>query len=207
MDEGSVDREQRVGARWRTVFLLAYCAVVLLCLANGDDSVRILGVLNVPLLAFLLARRWLDTALDDLPRWWRWLAYRGWHGKHRAFDDHRVRVLDGERDTPSRVFAADIFEILNLKPSATEIAKLKVRYDHNLFQSVESPAEGEWLFTDAACLAFVRAYLDDERSDRGRTALRLSLWLERSVFMPIDNRRTAQTGKDYPFTSSLQRNL
>jgi hypothetical protein len=99
------------------------------------------------------------------------------------------------------VFAADIFEILNLKPSAMEIATLEARCGNAFFQGVESPAEGEWLFTDAACLAFVRAYLDDQRSDRGRTALRLTQWLERSVFMPIDNRRTAQTGKDYPFTS------
>src|SRR5262249_19517931 len=113
--------------------------------------------------------------------------------------------LEGESDAPSRVFAVDIFEILDLKPSAMEIARLRVRYDHNLLQSAESPTEGEWLFTDAACLAFVRAHLDDQRSERGRTALRLSLWLERSVFMPIDNRRTAQTGKDYPFTSSLLR--
>lgn len=201
MEEGSVDREQRAGARWRTFFLVAYCAFVLFCLTNPDHLARILGVLNVPLVAFLLARRFMDTALDDLPRWCRWVLYRGWHGTYRAFDDHRVRVLDGEKDTPSRVFAADIFEILNLKPSALEIAKLEVRHHHDLFQGVESPAKGEWLFTDAACLAFVRTHLDDQRSDRGRTALRLTQWLERSVFMPIDNRRTAQTGKDYPFTS------
>ena len=201
MEEGSVDREQRAGARWRTVFLIAYCAFVVFCLTSYDYLLLIFGVLNVPLVVFFLVRRFMDTALDDVPRWWRWYMHLGWHGKHRAFDDYRVRVLDGEKDTPSRVFAADIFEILNLKPSAMEIGMLEARCGNDFFKGVESPAEGEWLFTDAACLAFVRAYLDDQRSDRGRTALRLTQWLERSVFMPIDNRRTAQTGKDYPFTS------
>ena len=49
-------------------------------------------------------------------------------------------------------------------------------------------------------MAYVRGHMDDQRSPRGRTAHKLALWLERSVFMPIDNRRTAATGKTFPFT-------
>jgi hypothetical protein len=33
----------------------------------------------------------------------------------------------------------------------------------------------------------------------------LVLWLERTVFMPIDNRRTAETGKTYAFTREAAR--
>ncbi len=203
MEEGPVDRERRAGALWRILIVVAYGSFIVYCLAS--DELRIFGVLNVVPLAFLLSRMFLDAALDDAPYWWRWLVYLGWHGSHRAFDDRRVRVLDGARDTPSRVFAADIFGILDLQPSPVEIAKLEARYAPHFFQGVEPPAEGEWLFTDAACLAYVRAHLDDQRSERGRTALKLALWLERSVFMPIDNRRTAATGKQYPFTRETAR--
>jgi hypothetical protein len=51
----------------------------------------------------------------------------------------------------------------------------------------------------------VRAHLDDRRTPRGRTAQLLVLWLERTVFMPIDNRRTAETGKTYAFTREAAR--
>ena len=47
--------------------------------------------------------------------------------------------------------------------------------------------------------------LDDRRTPRGRTAQLLVLWLERTVFMPIDNRRTAETGKTYAFTRETAR--
>src|SRR4029077_1438942 len=59
MEEGSVDREQRAGARWRTVFLIAYCAFVVFCLTNDDYLLLIFGVLNVPLVVFLLVRRFM----------------------------------------------------------------------------------------------------------------------------------------------------
>ena len=181
MEESDLDRAHRRGQRWRVVFIAAYCALVVYCLAT--PAFRIVGILLIPGGAYLLARRFLNVAFDDVPHWWRKLAYRGWHGKYRAFDDCRVRVIDGERDAPSRVFAADIFAILDLPP----------------------PEDGESLFTDAACVAFVRGYLDEQRSPRGRTAHKLALWLERSVFMPIDNRRTAATGKSYAFTKETAR--
>ncbi len=56
-----------------------------------------------------------------------------------------------------------------------------------------------------ACLRFVRAHLDDQRTARGRSAQLLALWLEREVFMPIDNRRTKATGKTYAFTHEAAR--
>ena len=52
---------------------------------------------------------------------------------------------------------------------------------------------------------YVRRFSGDQRTQRGRDALKLALWLERSVFMPIDNRRTAATGKLYPFSKELAR--
>ena len=193
MEEGPIDRAARAGAAWRAVLTVAYCAFVAYCLAN--PRTRIFGVLNVPVVAWLLARYVVKAAMDDVPQWWRRLVYRGWHGRYRAFEDRRVRVIDGERDTASRVFAADIFEILGETPSALELAKLEARYGAQFVRGTEGAAENEWLFTDAACLAYVR----------GRGAHKLALWLERSVFMPIDNRRTAATGKIYPFTKEAAR--
>ena len=62
----------------------------------------------------------MNVAFDDVPQWWRKLAYRGWHGKYRAFEDQRVRVIDGQGDEPSRVFAADIFDKLRRASRAGE---------------------------------------------------------------------------------------
>ena len=198
MEEGPVGRAERRGAYWRAFFLVAYCALVVYFLAS--EGLRTLGLMNLPLAAYFLSRSLVGGALEDVPYWFRRMVYRGWHGQYRAFDDRQVRVLDGAGDTPSRVFAEDIFGILELAPSATELARLKSRYAPDFFLGAGAPAEGKWLFSDAACLAFVRAQLDDQRSARGRTAHRLALWLERSVFMPIDTRRTMATGKDYLFS-------
>jgi len=200
---GDVDRADRRGRRWRAFFTAAYLAVVVWFLATPE--LRIVGLFLVPLAGFLLSRRFLDLALDDVPHWWRRFAYSGWHGRYRAFDGHRVRVIDGEKETPSRVYAADIFGILGLAPSPLELQKLEARFRGSFQRGAEGPEANEWLFDDAACIAFVRAHLDDRRTPRGRTAHLLALWLERTVFMPIDNRRTAETGKTYAFTREAAR--
>jgi len=93
----------------------------------ATPDLRIVGLYLVPLAGFLLSRRFLNLALDDLPHWWRRFAYSGWHGRYRAFEGHRVRVIDGEKERPSRVYAADIFGILGLAPSPLELQKLEAR--------------------------------------------------------------------------------
>ena len=200
---GDVDRADRRGRRWRAFFTVAYLAVVIGFLATPD--LRIVGLYLVPLAGFLLARRFLSLALDDVPHWWRRFAYSGWHGRYRAFEGHRVRVIDGEKERPSRVYAADIFGILGLAPSPLELQKLEARFRGSFQRWAKDSAANEWLFDDAACIAFVRTHLDDRRTPRGRTAQLLVLWLERTVFMPIDNRRTAETGKTYAFTREAAR--
>jgi hypothetical protein len=200
---GDVDRADRRGRRWRALFTAAYLAVVVCFLATPD--LRIVGLLLVPLAGFLVSRRFLNLALDDVPHWWRLFAYSGWHGRYRAFEGHRVRVIDGEKETPSRVYAADIFGILGLTPSLLELQKLEARFRGSFQRSAEGSEANEGLFDDAACIAFVCAHLDDRRTPRGRTAQLLVLWLERTVFMPIDNRRTAETGKTYAFTREAAR--
>jgi hypothetical protein len=147
----------------------------------------------------------LPILMDDAPYALRKLIYRGWHGKYRAFEGQRVRVLDGARATPSRVFAADIFKILGQTPSLTDLERLETRYAAGFEKGTEEPAEGEWLFTDEACVGYVRRHMDEQRTTRGRDAMKLALWLEREVFMPIDNRRTAETGKPYAFTKEAVR--
>jgi hypothetical protein len=68
------------------------------------------------------------------------LIYRGWHGKYRALDDHRVRVIDGQRDDPSLVFAQDIFEILDERPTAHEVAVLQARFAGCLMRGEDGEA-------------------------------------------------------------------
>ncbi len=197
-EEGSVDRQARFNKALLFVLFLAYCAVVVYLIVN--PSTRIVGVLNVALIGYLIPRWLLPVVMDDLPQLWRKAVYSGWHGKYRAFEDRRVRVLDGERHVPSRVFAADIFDVLGQSPSEVELAKLAARYGTGFDKGTEGLAEDEWLFVDEACLAYVRGHMDEQRTPRGRDAMKLALWLEREVFMPIDNRRTAETGKTYAFT-------
>jgi hypothetical protein len=47
--------------------------------------------------------------------------------------------------------------------------------------------------------------MDEQRTARGRDAMKLALWLERDVLMSIDNRRTAETGKTFAFTKETTR--
>ena len=58
---------------------------------------------------------------------------------------------------------------------------------------------------DEVCVGYVRNQMDEQRTTRGRDAMKLALWLERDVFMPIDNRRTAETGKTFAFTKETTR--
>lgn len=203
MEEGSLDRQARLRRIGGLILFAAYCALVVYLIVN--PATRILGVLNVPLVAYLGGRYFVRMVMDDLPQWGRQLAYRGWHGKYREFEGRRIRVIEGERDRPSRVFAADVFEVLGVTPSLTDFAKLEARYGIQFSQGTEAPARGEWLLTDEACLAYARGHMDNQRSERGRTAQRFALWLERTVFMPIDNRRSSQTGRTYAFTRQAAR--
>jgi len=195
------NREDR-NARWRSriafAFFLAYCAVVVYLLIN--PVTRIIGVFNVIPVAFIISHYFLKWAAFEPEYLWRKLVHHGWHGKYRAFDGQRVRVIDGERHTPSRVFAYDIFKILGQRPSLTDLEKLETRYGTGFEKGTEEPAEDEWLFVDEVCVGYVRNHMDEQRTARGRNAMKLALWLEREVFMPIDNRRTQETGKTYAFT-------
>jgi len=197
-EEGSVEREAKVKHALFLLFFVVCCAADVYLIMHPEW--RIVGVAASAFLALMLARIIVPIFMDDLSYAVRKLMYRGWHGKYRAFEDRRVRVLDGEKHTPSRVFAADIFDVLGVTPSASELAKLEARFGTGFQKGTEEPADGEWLFTDEACIAYVRSHRNESRTARGRDASKLALWLERQVFMPIDNRRTAETGKTYAFT-------
>ena len=203
MRESAVDQQQRIYTALLFVVFLAYCGVVVWLIIN--PTWRIVGVLNVVLIGYLIPRWVLPVVMEDVPYLWRKAVYAGWHGKYRAFEDQRVRVLDGERHTPSRVFAADIFDILGEKPSLTDLEKLQTRYGTGFEKGTEEPAEGEWLFTDEACVGYVQRHMDEQRTPRGRDAMKLAVWLEREVFMPIDNRRSLETGKTHAFTKEMIR--
>ena len=198
-DESPVDRQQRIYTALLFVVFLAYCGGVVYLIIS--PAWRIVGVLNVALIGYLIPRWVLPVVMEDVPYLWRKAVYAGWHGKYRAFEGQRVRIVDGERHTPSRVFAADIFDILGETPSLTDLAKLEARYG----TAFEKGADGDYLFADEACMTYVRGHMDEQRTSRGRDAMKLATWLEREVFMPIDNRRTAETGKTYAFTKETTR--
>ncbi|MBV9190312.1 MAG: hypothetical protein JO292_03735 [Betaproteobacteria bacterium] len=200
-EENAEDRAKRRRGHLSLVFFLAYSALVVYLLMN--PVTRIIGVFNVIVVGFMLSHYFLKFVMEHPQHWWRLLVYSGWHGKYRAFQGHRVRVIDGERYTPSRVFAADIFEILGQKPSLTDLELLQTRYATGFEKGTEDPAEDEWLFTDEACVGYVQRHMDEQRTQRGRDAMKLATWLEREVFMPIDNRRSAATGKTYAFTKEM----
>ncbi len=202
-EEGSVDQQARVYKALLFALFLAYCGVVVWLIIT--PSWRIVGVLNVALIGYLIPPWVLPVVMDDLPYLWRKAVYGGWHGKYRSFEDQRVRVIDGERLTPSRVFAYDIFAILGDTPSLTDLAKLEARYGTGFEKGTDERVEGEWLFTDEACMTYVRGHMNEQRTERGRDAMKLALWLERDVFMPIDNRRAAETGKTFAFTKETTR--
>src|SRR3954451_16343579 len=107
-EEGSVDRDTRRRGWLGLLFFFGYCSLVVYLLMN--PVTRIVGVFNVPVVDFMFSHYFLKSAMEDPQRWWRQLVYRRGDGKSLAFEDRRVRVLDGERHIPSRVFAADIFD-------------------------------------------------------------------------------------------------
>ena len=202
-EENAEDRAKRWRGRLSFVFFLAYSALVVYLLIN--PATRIIGVFNIIVVAFMLSHYFLKFVMEHPQHWWRQLVYRGWHGKYRAFQDQRVRVIDGVRHTPSRVFAHDIFKILKQTPSLSDLEALETRYGTGFEKGTEEPAEDEWLFTDEACVGYVQRHMDEQRTERGRDAMKLVIWLEREVFMPIDNRRSAETGKTYAFTREAVR--
>lgn len=201
MEENREDRNKRRRSWIGFAFFLAYCAVVVYLLIN--PVTRIIGVFNVVIVGFMISHYFLKFAAEEPAYWWRKLVYQGWHGKYRAFQGQRVRIIDGERFTPSRVFAYDIFKILGQNPSLTDLEKIQTRYGTGFEKGTEEPAEDEWLFTDEACVGYVQRHMDEQRTQRGRDAMKLVIWLEREVFMPIDNRRTKETGKTYAFTKEM----
>lgn len=202
-EESAVDQQHRIYTALLFVLFLVYCGVVVWLILSPNW--RIVGVLNVALVGYLIPRWVLPVVMEDVPYLWRKAVYAGWHGKYRAFEDQRVRVLDGERHAPSRVFAADIFDILGEKPSLSDLEKLQTRYGTGFEKGTDEPAEDEWLFTDEACIGYVQRHMDEQRTPRGRDAMKLAVWLEREVFMPIDNRRSLETGKTYAFTKEMIR--
>ena len=202
-EEGGFERERKIQYAFFLVFFV--CAAAFAAYLIIHPEWRVVGVIVAAGVCFMVPTLLLPVLMDDMPHALRKLAYRGWHGKYRAFEGRRVRVLDGARHTPSRVFAHDIFKILGETPSLTDLEKLEARYGTGFEKGTEEPAEGEWLFVDEVCIGYVRNHMDEQRTPRGRDAMKLAIWLERDVFMPIDNRRTAETGKTYAFTKETTR--
>jgi hypothetical protein len=57
---------------------------------------RIVGVIMAAGVAMMLPTLVLPILMDDMPQAIRKLAFRGWHGKYRAFEGQRARVIEGE---------------------------------------------------------------------------------------------------------------
>src|SRR5262249_11227346 len=170
----------------------------------ATPDLRVVGLFLVPLAGFLLSRLFLNLALD-VPYWWRRFAYSGWHGRYRAFHGHRVRVVDGEKERPSRVYAADIFGILELAPSPLELQKLQLRFRGSFQRGAEGSEANEWLFDDAGSISFAPAPGAARRPPRARPAPPRALGLAPTLFIPTDTRRPAEPGKPSAFTGEAAR--
>lgn len=165
----------------------------------GSKEIKVLGAV---LFAFpaLGSRHILLTLLfEGLPRWFRTDA--GWNGEYHAFDNMRIRVIEGNGDYPSFVVLQDVWKIFNWVPKDMDIGMLRRKFGKSLCQSDDSRVKGKWVLEDKALVQYVSSLVHDK--DIGSTASRFNLWLQRSVFRQIDNRRTLATGKDYTFTSNV----
>jgi hypothetical protein len=159
-------------------------------------------VLGAVLFAFpALGSRYivLNLLFERLPRWFRTDA--GWNGEYRAFDNMRIRVIEGEGDCPSFVVLEDVWKMFNWPSKDMDIGMLRRKFGKSLRQSDDSRVKGKWVLEDKALVQYVSSLAHDK--DIGSTANRFNLWLQRSVFRPIDNGRTLATGKTYTFTSNL----
>jgi hypothetical protein len=140
----------------------------------------------------------IEVVLDDLPMFFRKLAYGKWQGRYYEFNGVHVGVFEGNRDTPSYVILADLQYALGVRPTETEFRRLKSAFGKAMFQSADPLAKKRWVVDDVSAVKYVETYARTvKHSDVG---WRLSRWLTRSVFRQIDNRRSQATGRTYAFT-------
>lgn len=199
-----IDAHEKFHRRLHAGFFVALWSVILGSAAVAyvlhSPFIFLPSLLLLPLSARGLASAVVDVLINVAPRALVALMHRGWHGTYRAFEGFQVRVVEGEDDTPSTVVADDLLQLLEQPVSALDRRKLAARFPGDFFRSDHPLADGEWVFTDAGSLLYLHG-LFRSRDERGETARRLAAWLEREVFRPIDNRRTATTGRAYRFTT------
>ena len=165
----------------------------------GSKEIKVLGAVLFALPALGSRHIVLALLFEGLPRWFRTDA--GWNGEYHAFDNMRIRVIEGEGDCPSFVVLEDVWKMFNSAPKDMDIGMLRRKFGKSLRQSDDSRVKGKWVLEDKALVQYVSSLVHDK--DIGSTANRFNLWLQRIVFRPIDNRRTLATGKGYAFTSDV----
>jgi len=165
----------------------------------GSKEIKVLGAVLFALPALGSRHIVLTLLFEGLPRWFRTDA--GWNGEYHAFDNMRIRVIEGEGDYPSFVVLEDVWKMFNSAPKDMDIGMLRRKFGKSLRQSDDSRVRGKWVLEDKALVQYVSSLVHDK--DIGATANRFNLWLQRIVFRPIDNRRTLATGKNYAFTSDV----
>lgn len=210
-EENALDRQLRFRERLKHAFLWGYLLAMPGLLIVGIVKNDIMyGALVIALAAAgksFAGNALVHFAFDHVPALWRWWRYKHWHGSYREYEGFHVRIIDGEGNSPSIVLAYDILRILGMSTEKIELAKLKARYgDDFLLLTKEEFGEAvadEWAFTDEACAKFLAGHANSGvNRQRTQDALRLSNWLAREVFMPIDNKRTRDTGRNYRWTST-----
>lgn len=165
----------------------------------GSKEIKVLGAVLFVFPALGSRHIVLTLLFEGLPRWFRTDA--GWNGEYHAFDNMRIRVIEGKGDYPSFVVLDDVWKIFNWLPKNMDIGMLRRKFGKSLRQSDDSRVKRKWVLEDKALVQYVSSLVHDK--DVGSTAIRFNLWLQRSVFRQIDNRRTLATGKDYTFTSNV----
>ena len=174
--------------------------------AAGGASIAlvIMAFASLPLAARSIAPLVVDLLVSTLPSVFLALVHRKWNGAYRAFDGWQVWVVDGDGDLCSFVVADDVLVMLGEKISATDRRRIKLAGPDGFVICDDPMAQGEWVFSDEACLSYVARISQSRHHQHADLARRFALWLQRDVFQPIDNRRSRDTGKPYPFTSDAQ---
>lgn len=167
---------------------------------SNDRWLKVFGTVMFLIPALWSRHLLFDFLLEDLPAWFR--TDRDWNGNHHSFENYRVRIIEGEGDTPSFVVLDDILKILGIKPASMDISTRRRKFGRSLHQTADPRIKGQWVVEDRLLVDYLgQLALIIESNDM--LATRLKHWLERSVFCPIDNRRTLASGKAYPFTNDV----
>jgi hypothetical protein len=138
-------------------------------------------VIATPLLAGAVA--WLLVRRGDAGlHWMKRRALREFDGSVPFFDDRPVRVED--LDGQVRIAAADVFAVLDEKPTPQMLRRLQLQLGDG---GLRPDAQGRWWFAAPALLQ----WLDQKAQRHDRLARNFHLWLDREVLRVLKIKREA----------------